>query len=134
MQNSTSEPVITPPNSASSAYGAIIRHTESPREIEYRVFEQVTSALEVAERPGAHFMQRIRATHDNRGLWQTLACDLAGEDNGFPAPLKANLISLAVWVTRETDRVMTEGGSLLDLIDINRTIMQGLRPAARGDN
>jgi hypothetical protein len=29
---------------------------------------------------------------------------------------------------------MGQGGSLLDLIDINHKIMQGLRPAARGDN
>ena len=134
MQNSPSEPRLARPNGATTAYGAIIGNTESQREIEYRVFEQVTSALEAAEAPDAHFMQRIHATHNNRALWQTLACDLAGDDNGLPTLLRANLISLALWVTRETDRVMREGGSLLDMIDINHKIMQGLRPTARGDN
>ena len=123
--------MLARPNGASAAYGAIIRHTESAREIEYRVFEWVTSALEAALVPGAHFTQKIRATHDNRALWQTLACDLAEDDNGLPEALRANLISLAIWVTRETDRVILQGVPLDDLIDINHKIMQGLRPAAR---
>jgi flagellar protein FlaF len=134
MQNSTSEPVLARPHGASTAYGAIIRHTESAREIEYRVFEQVTSALEATLAPDTHFTQKIRATHDNRALWQILASDLAGDDNGLPDALRANLIGLAIWVTRETDRVITRGASPRDLIDINYKIMQGLRPAAREAN
>ena len=126
--------MLTRPNGASSAYGAVIRHTESAREIEYRVFEQVTSSLESAEKPETHFMQKIRATHDNRALWQTLACDLAGSDNGLPVGLRANLIGLALWVTKETDRVISQSASLRDLIEINHKIMQGLRPVPRDAN
>jgi flagellar protein FlaF len=134
MQNSTSDSVFSAPNGARNAYGSIIRHTESARDIEYRVFEQVTAALEAALPENTHFTQKIRAVHDNRALWQTLACDLAGEDNGLPAALRANLISLAIWVTRESDRVLIQGATLHDLISINYKIMQGLRPAARDAN
>ena len=41
---------------------------------------------------------------------------------------RAKLISLALWVTRETRRVLRENLPLTDLIEVNRTIMQGLCP------
>jgi flagellar protein FlaF len=134
MQNPSSEETLERPNGASRAYGAIIRHTESAREIEYRVFERVTSALESAASPATHFTRRIKATHDNRQLWQTLAFDLSGDENALPAVLRANLISLAIWVTRETDRVLAQGDSLRDLIEINYTIMKGLVPSTQAAN
>lgn len=132
MQPSFSAPPLATPlaaaGGAASAYGAVIRHTEDPRDIEYRVFEQITSALEAAALVEAHFTARIQAVHRNRELWQTLASDLADAQNALPDETRAGLLSLAIWVTRETDRVMHHGASLDDLIDINRSIMQGLRP------
>jgi flagellar protein FlaF len=132
MQNLTDDQPIFRPNGAASAYGAVIRTTESGRDIEYRVFERVTAALQSAQCPEAHFTQKIKAAHDNRQLWQTLACDLADKDNALPPDLRARLIGLSIWVTRETDRALRSDGSLQDLIDINRTIMPGLQPAIRG--
>jgi len=120
--------LVTRPDGASSAYGTVIRRTESSREIEYRVFEQVTTALQEAATPEAHFADRIVAVHHNRELWQTLAFDLASPDNALPAALRAQMISLAIWVTRETDRVTRLGAPLESLITVNRSVMQGLRP------
>ncbi len=134
MQNTMTELSFALSNGAANAYGAIIRQTESARDIEYRVFERVTAALEAALPAETHFTRRIVAVHDNRALWQTLACDLADDDNGLPPELRANLIGLAIWVTRESDRVIIQSASLRDLIDINHTIMQGLRPASRDAN
>ncbi|MBV9829011.1 MAG: flagellar biosynthesis regulator FlaF [Alphaproteobacteria bacterium] len=121
------------PNGAASAYGTIIRTTESPREIECRVFEQVTAALEAACDPEVHFAQKIKAMHDNRLLWQTLAADLADDGNELPGNVRAHLISLAIWVGRETDRVQSSDASPRGLVDINHIIMQGLRPGRRID-
>ena len=45
--------------------------------------------------------------------------------------LRARLISLAIWVTGESDRAMS-GASLQPMIDINHMIMRGLRPASGG--
>ena len=42
--------------------------------------------------------------------------------------LRAKLISLALWVTRETRHVLRNNLPLTDLIEVNRTIMQGLCP------
>lgn len=121
-------PPLSSSNGAAAAYGSVIRQTEDPRDIEYRVFEQITSSLQAVASPGAHFAARIRAVHRNRELWQTLASDLASSENALPEELRAGLLNLAVWVTRETDRVMYNGTSLHDLIEINYSIMRGLRP------
>lgn len=118
---------------AASAYGRIIRRTESPREIEYRVFAERTAALEAANRPDAPFVERIPALQDNRGFWDSLAIDLASEGNALPDALRAHLLGLAIWVHRETGRILRQpAASLDDLIEINRIVMQGLRPPAEG--
>jgi flagellar protein FlaF len=122
----------TLPRSAARAYGAVIRNTENPRAFEHRIFSQITAALAAAEEPGAHFTARIRAAHNNRELWQTLACTLADDGNALPVDLRARLISLAIWVTRETGRVMKERASFENLIAVNRHIMLGLQPPAQG--
>jgi flagellar protein FlaF len=129
---STAEPMLAFPNGAASAYGSVIRSTEAPRDIELRVFEKVTAALESASAPNAHFTQKIQAAHDNRVLWQTLAADLAGEDNALPVDLRARLLSLAIWVAREAERVIHEGAGMQDMIEINRSIMLGLRTSSQG--
>jgi len=118
---------LTLSNGVAGAYGAVIRQTESPRDIEFRVFELATTALSAADRPDVPVGERTTALHRNRELWQTLAVDLADANNALPDHLRADLLSLAIWVTRETSGAM-RGGSLDSLIAVNRRIMQGLRP------
>src|ERR1019366_7422846 len=130
--NTNSEPLLAGPVGPASIYVKIIRDTENPRDIEHRVFEQVTAALEDAALPDAPFTARIAAAHRNRELWLALTCDAANEGNTLPDTLRASIISLGIWVFRETQRVMRKTGSLGDLIAINRTIMRGLRPASQG--
>src|ERR1700739_3035084 len=88
-------------NGAAAAYGSVIRQTADPRDIEYRVFEQITSAMQAVASPGTNFATKIRAVHRNRELWQTLAADLAASENALPEELRAGLLNLAIWVTRE---------------------------------
>lgn len=134
MQNENLNPEVVPPNVAAMAYNGIIRRTESPREIEYLVFSRVTAAMQAAEQPEASFVARIEAAHRNRELWQTLACDLASEDNLLPDSLRAALLGLTIWVTKETMRVLRGRGSLADLISVNHSIMRGLRPKQYSDS
>ena len=125
------QPQLRRPTNVAAAYGNVIRETESSREIEYRVFERVTAALEAAGEPDAHFTQKIKAAHDNRLLWQTLAADLVDDGNALPATLRAHLIGLAIWVGREAEREPASAAALRNMADINHTIMQGLRPSGR---
>jgi flagellar protein FlaF len=68
----------------------------------------------------------MKALHWNRRLWTTLATDCANPENRLPAPLKANIISLSIWVDKHTSQVMQQQAAIQPLIDINRIIMQGL--------
>jgi flagellar protein FlaF len=125
-------PLGAGPSGAASVYGKIIRDTERPRELELRIFEQITAALEEANQPGTHFTTRIAAMHRNRELWLTLTSDLVDDDNKLPKSLRARLISLAIWVINETHRVMQNAASLTDLIEVNRCIIRGLATASTG--
>ena len=129
---SLAAPLGTGPTGAGSIYGKVIRDTERPREMELRIFEQVTAALEAAEQPGTHFTTRIAVMHRNRELWLTLTSDLMDEENKLPKSLRARLISLAIWVTNETLRLLQSSGSLADLIAVNRAIIRGLATASAG--
>ena len=114
-----------------NAYKQSAQRAENPRETEYRLFGQVTRALMEADKlPEDDIPGRIDALDWNRRLWSTLATDCASPDNGMPAPLRASIISLSLWVSRHTSAVMRREEEIEPLIEINRMIMQGLAPAA----
>ncbi|MGA7710353.1 MAG: flagellar biosynthesis regulator FlaF [Rhizomicrobium sp.] len=100
--------------------------TEDPRETEYRVFGQVTGALIDAQRKSKSGGPLAEAIDWNRTLWRTLAADCLDDRNQLPQDLRAQIVSLSLWVTRYSKEVTRQGASLDPLIDVNRTIMQGL--------
>ena len=115
---------------ALQAYQRTQRATENSRNAEYRLFGQVTGALLDAQSAGAKGVTLIDAIDWNRRLWSSLAVDCMDDSNRLPGPLRAQIISLSIWVTKYSSQVMQQGASLEPLIDINRTIMQGLQSAA----
>ena len=114
------------------AYQKAQRQADSPRDTEYRLFGQVTHALIEADKGRADFKKLIDALDWNRRLWSTLAVDCSSSANQLPPTLRAQIISLSLWVSRFSSEVAKSRGSLEPLIDVNRAIMQGLaqRPAA----
>ncbi|HYM18731.1 MAG TPA: flagellar biosynthesis regulator FlaF [Micropepsaceae bacterium] len=103
---------------------------ETPRNAEYRLFGQVTGALIEAQSAGVKGKPLVEAIDWNRRLWSTLAVDCMDEGNRLPKELRAQIVSLSLWVSKYSSEVMRDGATLEPLIDINRTIMQGLQPAA----
>jgi flagellar protein FlaF len=112
---------------AVTAYQKAQRAAENPRSSEYRLFGQVTSALMEAQNVGARGPTLIDAIDWNRRVWSTLAVDCMDNANQLPKELRAQIVSLSLWVTRYSSEVMQQGASLAPLIDVNRNIMQGLR-------
>ena len=110
------------------AYQQASARAESPRELEYRLFGQVTRALmDAAASDPLDVHIRIDALDWNRRLWSTLATDCASSENQLPDPVRAQIISLSLWVNRHTSAVMRRTESFEPLINLNRTIMQGLQ-------
>ncbi|WP_119680941.1 flagellar biosynthesis regulator FlaF [Indioceanicola profundi] len=115
-----------------AAYRQSMRDTISPRELESRVFAQVTAELEGCV-AGTDRFAVIRAVDRNRRLWGALVADLAEGENLLPDQLKAGLVSLGLWVNRYSGQVLADGSPLAPLIDVNRTVMKGLAaPLAAG--
>jgi len=117
------------PTGALSAYGAVIRTTEDPRAIEYRLLARMVSSLEAAHL-AASPAALPAAIHENRMVWTAFTADLADDGNGCEETLRARLLSLARWVFAESDRVLRERKSPQALIDVNRAVMLGLQPGA----
>ncbi|MEQ1864413.1 MAG: flagellar biosynthesis regulator FlaF [Micropepsaceae bacterium] len=111
------------------AYHKAQRSTERPRDTEYRLFAQVTQALIEAGRKGrADLTGLIDALDWNRRMWSVLASDCASNGNKLPDALRAQIVSLSLWVSRYSSEVARTGATLEPLIDINKTIMAGLSP------
>lgn len=109
------------------AYQQTSASAESPREIEYRLFGQVTRALLAAsEAPASDIATRIDALDWNRRLWSALSADCANPSNQLPVQLRANIISLSLWVNRHTSAIMRREEEFAPLIQVNRMMMQGL--------
>jgi flagellar protein FlaF len=109
------------------AYQRVAAQAESSRETEYRLFGQVTRALiEAAQLDEKDFSGRMDALDWNRRLWTTLATDCADSDNELPDAVRAQIISISIWVARHTSAVMRKEEQIEPLIDVNRIIMQGL--------
>lgn len=120
-----------------AAYKTTIRESESPRQIERRLLIRVTSLLDQhahsydSAPAGFDRMTQLSpelrgALSDNLAIWAALKSDLALPENGLPADLRAMLISLALWVDRQTNSVLGGAGGIAALVEINRNIISGL--------
>lgn len=120
-----------------AAYRTTLRHTEDPRAIERRLIVRVTGALE--RHAAAYDAASDRAARqtilagglsaalaENAAIWRALRNDLAAEGNRLAPSLRAGLISLALWMERETARILGGGGRVGALVEINGSIAAGL--------
>lgn len=112
---------------AHNAYGAIQKETMNPRSVEYRVFLQITSRLEMAQQTNnPKSIDYISALGDNQLLWNALGADVASSGNQLPKELKAQIFYLSEFMTHHTNLVRKGEATLQAIIDINKMIMEGL--------
>lgn len=109
------------------AYQQAATRAEAPKDAEYRLFGQVTRALIVAsEAPVTDFATRIDAIDWNRRLWSALARDCSDSGNQLPVQVRANIISLSLFVGRHSSEVMRGEDNFDTLIELNKMMMQAL--------
>jgi flagellar protein FlaF len=94
--------------------------------LEYRAFGQVTAGLLRAKEANASAVDMAEALDANRRLWNVLSADCSVPENQLPMTLRGQIISLALWVSKYSSSVLREGADIEPLIDINRTMMEGL--------
>jgi flagellar protein FlaF len=77
---------------------------------------------------GASMSQRIEALLYIRRLWTLFIEDLARPDNGLPEALRAELISIGIWVIKEADVIRhNKTGDLETLITVNTAMRDALK-------
>ena len=108
-------------------YQSVQRVVEDPRTTEYRLFGQVTGALIEAKTANAQGTPLVEAVDWNKRLWRTLAADCMDDRNTLTEDVRAKIVSLSLWISKYSRRVTREKAPLDPLIEINRTIMQGLQ-------
>lgn len=111
------------------AYNEVL--DESPREgraQERSALEKSISMLRDAERAGPGSREAVDALFFVRRLWGIFIEDLASPENGLPQKLRADLISVGLWVMRETEEIrLGRSSNFAGLIDVSRTISEGLQ-------
>ena len=98
------------------------------RRDEAAAIEQSIEMLELAQEKGPRSREAIEALYHLRRLWSLLIEDLARPENGLPESLRADLISIGIWMMREAESIRTGGSeNFKGLIDISRIIVAGLK-------
>lgn len=104
---------------------------ESPkqaREQERTALERSIALLQEAETKGAQTREAIDAIFFVRKLWGIFIEDLAKPENGLPPKLRADLVSVGLWVMRETEEIRQgRSTNFKGLIDVSRIISEGLK-------
>src|SRR5690606_32648946 len=108
------------------AYQRAATQAESPRDLEYRAFGQVTAELVRIKDEQLPIGAVAEAPDANRRLWNVLSTDCSAPENRLPLELRGQIISLALWVARYSRDVLREGADVDPLIEVNRSMMEGL--------
>ena len=119
------------------AYKRTLNQTGSSRDTEFRLLGQVTTALINAQKNESLIKadptlmaQYADALNWNNQVWDLFADDCGTAGNQLPNELRGAIVSLGIWVKKETQAALSGTGDLDSLIAVNRDIMKGLRNSA----
>jgi flagellar protein FlaF len=113
---------------ARTAYNSPAAPIRTDRGIEYSAFAKITHQLSAtAANKKTSFPEFVKALNDNRRLWTLLAGDVASPDNQLPKELRAKIFYLAEFTRKHTSAILKGKADEVSLIDINTSIMRGLR-------
>lgn len=83
--------------------------------------------MEAGEAAGPQSREAIVALNFLRQLWTVLLEDLADARNALPPLLRAQIISIGLWIMREGEHIRMESTSFRPIIDISKLIREGLK-------
>lgn len=95
---------------------------------EKQLLSRSIDLLTAARDAGANTMQAIEALRFTNRLWTTFIEDLGSPDNALPKELRANLISIGLWLLREAEEVRQGRSDNFDgLIEVSQIIRDGIQ-------
>jgi flagellar protein FlaF len=111
------------------SYAEVLDETpKGARERERQVIDRSIELLRAAEKGGVNSREATEAILYVRRLWAFLIEDLARPENDLPKPLRADLISVGLWIMREAEQIRLEKSeNFKGLIDVSTSIRDGLK-------
>ena len=105
---------------------------DNKREMDAAAFSQAAYVLDQARQSPDDSESAARALKYTQLLWSIIQADVSEKDNALPDELKANLMSLSIFVDKQTSKGLTEPTEELfdSLISINLNISEGLMEGA----
>jgi flagellar biosynthesis activator protein FlaF len=105
--------------------------TDSIAEARDRERQLISRSIELlgrAKTKGAASMEAVEAIHFTNRVWTSFMEDLGSDDNELPKDLRANLLSIGMWVLREADAVRQgQSENFEGLIEVSAIIRDGIK-------
>ena len=111
------------------AYAQQQKRNLTPREVEAMALTKAAILLEDAKRQTGNIEEYAKALRFNHLLWTIIQADLTEPENQLPPEIKANVMSLSIFVDKQTTKALRSSNAvdLEVLININRNLAAGLR-------
>ncbi len=110
------------------SYAEVLDETpQGARQRERQAIEQSIELLQAADKAGAQSREAVEALHFARKLWAILVEDLAKPENDLPQKLRADLISIGLWLMREAEEIrLDRSTNFKGMIEVSESIRDGL--------
>jgi flagellar protein FlaF len=95
---------------------------------ERQLLDRSIDLLVSAQQAGVDSHQAIEAIHFMNRVWTSFLDDLGNPENELPKELRANLISIGLWLLRESEAVRQGTSNNFDgLIEVSQIIRDGIQ-------
>ena len=107
----------------------------SPREVEAMAFTKAALMLEEAKNNTDDYDNYASALKFNQLLWTIIQADIVDKKNQLPPQLKANILSLSIFVDKQTVKALadTKTRHIDSLVSINKNLAEGLMAKVEDD-
>ncbi|WP_337266112.1 flagellar biosynthesis regulator FlaF [Oryzifoliimicrobium ureilyticus] len=98
------------------------------KERERQVLDRSIALLSIARDKEKYSREAIDALFYTRRVWVSFIEDLKHPDNQLDVEIRANLISIAIWILKECDRIRRrQSTNYQGIIDVTTIIRDGLK-------
>ncbi len=95
---------------------------------ERQLLSRSIDLLVEAREKGPQSIQAVEAIHFLNRVWTVFVEDLAGPENELPRELRANLISIGLWLLREAEEIRQgRSDNIEGLIEVSQIIRDGMQ-------
>lgn len=98
------------------------------RERERELIQRSIDLLKRATQEDAETFALVEALHFTIRLWSSFLEDLADDNNELPKELRANLISIGIWILREAENIRQgESTNVESIIEVSEILKDGIK-------